>query len=137
MNIVFFCTINLSYLNTFFGTLTGPQYTCEVYSKSKEDATKFDFVFETRLQYTKSIEVKVKEWVANNIDRWKVDGPNWFKIEYIPDEFLPQAALEAEGGKNRKRRRSSVSLREIVRLEGDDKSSTSSSGSRVQQVHPE
>jgi len=35
----------------------------------------------------------------------------------IPDDFLPQAALEAEGGTNRTRRRSSVSLREMVGLE--------------------
>jgi len=46
-----------------------------------------------------------------------VDNPDWFKIELIPDEFLPQAVLEAEGGTNRKRRRSSVSLREMVGLE--------------------
>jgi len=56
----------------------------------------------------------VKEWVAENIDQWRRDQPNWFKIEMIPDEFLPKDVLEAEGGA--KRRRSSVSLREIVGL---------------------
>jgi len=117
LNIFFFRTINKSYFNTFFETMTGLQYTCEVFLKSKEDATKFEFAFETRLQYTKSIEAEVKEWVANNIDRWKVDNPNWFKIELIPDDVLPQAVLEVEGGTNRKRRRSSVSLREMVGLE--------------------
>ena len=34
----------------------------------------------------------------------------------IPDEFLPKEILEAEGGAKRRRRRSSVSLREIVGL---------------------
>jgi len=68
-------------------------------------------------RYTKSIEAEVKEWVAHNIDRWKEENPEWFKIDLIPDEFLPQAVLEAEGGANRKRRRSSVSLREIVGFE--------------------
>jgi len=58
---VFFCTIDLSYLNTFFGTQTAPQYTCEVFLTSAEDATKFDFTFETRLQFTKSINKEVKE----------------------------------------------------------------------------
>jgi len=117
LNIVFFCTINLSYYNTFFLTLTGPQYTCEVFLKSNDDATKFDLAFEVRLQYTKSIEAEVKEWVANNIDRWKEENPDWFHVEYIPGEFLPQAVLEAEGGTHRRRRRSSVGLREIVGLE--------------------
>jgi len=117
LNFVFFCTIDLDYLNTFFGTMTGPQYTCGVFLASKDDATKFDFAFETRLQYTKSIEAEVKEWVANNIDQWRADKPDWFKLDLIPDEFLPQAVFEAEGAVNRKRRRSSISLREIVGLE--------------------
>jgi len=69
LNIVFFRTINKSYYNTFFGAMTGPQYTCDVFLKSNDDVIKFDFAFETRLQYTKSIEAEVKEWVANNIDR--------------------------------------------------------------------
>ena len=73
LNIVFFRTINKGYLNTFFGTTTAPQYTCEVFLKNKDDATKFDFAFEVRLQYTRSIKAEVKEWVANNIDRWKED----------------------------------------------------------------
>ena len=59
----------------------------------------------------------MKEWVANNIDYWKEDNPSWFNIEFIPDEFFPKAVIEAEGGASRKRRRSSVSLREIVGLE--------------------
>ena len=84
---------------------------------SSEDNIKFKVAFKKRLQFTKSIEAEVKEWVASNIDRWKVDNPDWFKIDLIPDEILPQAALEAEGGTNRKRRRSSVSLREIAGLE--------------------
>jgi len=86
--------------------------------KSKDDATKFEFTFETRLQYTRSIEAEVKVWVAKNIVRWNKEQPDWFKIEFIPDEFLPITVLEAEGGAaKRKRRRSSVSLREIVGLE--------------------
>jgi len=116
LNFFFFCTINLSYLNTFFGTTTGPQYACELFLTSSEDNIKFKTAFRKRLQSTKSIEADVKEWVANNIDRWKVDKPDWLKIEFIPNDTLPQAVLEAEGGAA-KRRRSSVSLREMVGLE--------------------
>ena len=114
LNIIFFCTIHLSYLNTFFGTKTGPQYTCELYLTSKDDSQKFDAIFGTRIQYTKTIHEQVKEWVAKNIHQWRRDQPDWFKIEMIPDEYLPKEIFEAEGGA--KRRRSSVSLREIVGL---------------------
>ena len=75
----------------------------------------------------------MKEWVANNIDRWKVDNPDWFKIELIPDEFLPQVVLVAEGGLGRKRRRSSISLREIVGLE----ESFSEESNRSRRMAPE
>jgi len=115
LNIIFFCTIDLSYLNTFFGRKTAPQYTCELYLTGQDDFQKFDAIFTNRIQYTKTIHEKVKEWVAANIDKWKRDQPDWFKIEMIPDEFLPKEVLEAEGGAKR-RRRSSVSLREMVGL---------------------
>jgi len=112
LNIIFFCTIDLSYLGTFFGTKTGPQYTCELFKTSEEDSQRFDAVFDTRIDYSKSIHREVRQWVASNITRWKEDKPDWFNIEMIPDAFLPTAVVEAEGGKNRKR--SSVSIREMI-----------------------
>jgi len=116
LNIIFFCTIDLSYLNTFFGTKTAPQYTCELYLTSKDDFQKFDAVFTNRIDYTKSIHEEVKLWVAANIDKWKREKPDWFNTEIIPDEFLPKHVFEEEGGAKRRRRRSSVSLREMVGL---------------------
>jgi len=114
LNIIFFCTINLSYLITFFGSMTGPQYTCELYLTGQDDFQKFDAIFTVRIQYTKTIHEKVKEWVAANIDEWRRIEPDWFNIEMIPDELLPKEVIEAEGGA--KRRRSSLSLREMVGL---------------------
>jgi len=114
LNIIFFCTIDLGYLHTFFGTKTAPQYTCEIFLTSNDDFAKFDTVFGTRIEYTKTIHEQVKEWIAENIHQWRMDQPNWFNIELIPDELLPKDLLEAEGGA--RRRRSSVSLREIVGL---------------------
>ena len=72
-------------------------------------------MFTNRLQYTKSIHRDVKEWVGANIARWELERPSWFKIEKIPDDLLSRDVLEAEGGA--KRKRSIVSLREIVGLE--------------------
>jgi len=113
LNVVFFCTIGTSYLDTFFGKKTAPQYTCELFLTSEKDSDKFRAAFKKRASYTKSLHGKKKEWVAANLSRWQTENPKWFNIELIPDSFLPEAALEAEGGA-RHRRRSSMSLREIV-----------------------
>ena len=103
MNIVFFCTIDPSYSHTFFSTQTGPPYNCEWVLTSEEDKVKYTAAFVWRLSATKKIHQEVKEWVADNIVRWKEEKPAWFKIDKIPDDFLPQAELEAEGGAQRRR----------------------------------
>ena len=112
-NVAFFCTINLSYLHTFWGTMTGPQFTCQRFHVAPEDSLRFMVAFHKRKSYTKSIHGEIKEWVAVNVDRWREENPEWFDIERIPDEFLPPRVVVAEGGASR-RRRSSVSLRELV-----------------------
>ena len=112
LNIAFFCTIDLAYLGTFFSTLIGPQYCVERFqSIETDDFQKFDVVF-GNIKHMKSVHGAVKEWVAANIDRWKEEKPSWFNIEMIPDDFLPVGVFEAEGGA--RRRRSSVSLRELI-----------------------
>ena len=65
------------------------------------------------MSYTKSQHGEMKELIAANIDRWREENPDWFDIQRIPDEFLPHRVVVAEGGESR-RRRSSVSLRELV-----------------------
>jgi len=105
LNIIFFRTIDRSYMNTFFGTMTAPQYTCMLYNTAgdDDDETKFDAVFSNRIQFTTSIHGDVKERVASNIERWQAEKPAWFRIELVPDEFLPNAVYEAAGGANRRR----------------------------------
>ena len=99
----FFCSIDLKYLATFFGTQTAPQYTCELFLEGTADRQRFDAVFTNRIQYTTSIHDEVEQWVAANIDRWMQDGEDFFKIEIVPDEFLPEVILEQEGGQQRRR----------------------------------
>jgi len=91
---------------------TGPQYACQLFETEDNDAEKYSTVFETRIAYTKNILERVKDWVAANIDRWTVDKPDWFKIEMIPDNLLPDNVFEAEGGHNRKR--ITASIREMI-----------------------
>ena len=70
---------------------------------------------------------EVKEWVAANIERFRRDKPEWFKVEKIPDEYLPVEVLVAEGGA--KRRRSSVSIREVIGLDTNKSKLTTSNSS--------
>ena len=59
----------------------------------------------------------MKKWVAENIKQWIEERPDWFKIEKIPDEYLPNDVLDAEGGLQRRR----SSLLEIIGLEEGNK----------------
>jgi len=71
VNTVFFCTIDLSFMNTIFGAMTAAQYTCVLY-KTGDDSQKFDAIFSNRLQFTTSIQGEVTKWIAENLDRWKL-----------------------------------------------------------------
>ena len=114
LNFAFFCTIDLSFANTFIGIETAPACCIAGYQDCKTDSGRFAWVFGARLSYTKPIHDEVRTWVAENIAGWKEEKPDWFNIELIPDDMLPDEVLESEGGAARKRRRSSVSLRELV-----------------------
>ena len=114
MNSVFFYTIDSSFLNTFFGSMTGPQFTCRRFRDTLgDDHGRFVAVFGTRLSYTKSIHGEVKTWVEENVDIWTQGNVKWFQADKVPDEFLPPRVVVAEGGASR-RRRSSVSFKELV-----------------------
>ena len=78
-----------------------------------EDSMKFQWVFGVRSSYISQIRDDVKMFVANNIDRWREENPEWFDVQRIPDELLPVKVFREEGGAKR-RRSSSVSLRELV-----------------------
>ena len=135
LSLTFFCSIDLDYLHTFFSAKTGPQYVQNLFLTSKDDEMKFDAAFKNRASYTKTIDKEVREWVVANIGGWRRDKPEWFKVEMIPDEFLPVEVYVAEGGAKR-RRRSSVSIREMVGLADNDQSATTSKR-EGSVVHPE
>jgi len=113
LNGLFFYSIDRSYITTFFGTKTAPQYTVELFRNSEDDFSRFDAAFDNRRSYINGIEDEVRVWLRENIARSQLEQPEWWKIELVPDEFLPAQAIEAEGGA--RRRRSSVnSVREIL-----------------------
>jgi len=74
-----------------------------------------DVFFSCLLTYLLLYFHLIRHIIANrkeSLRKWRRERPDWFKIEMIPDEYLPKNVFEAEGGA--KRRRSSVSLREMV-----------------------
>ena len=103
LNGLFFCSIEMSYIMTFFGTKTAPQYTVELFRNSEDDISKFDAAFDNRQSYINGIEEEVKEWVRVNIDRWRIENEDWFEVDKIWDEFLPVEVFEAVGGAKRRR----------------------------------
>jgi len=40
---------------------------------------------------------EVKAWTAENWARWKEEKPAWFKVERVPDRFVPAAELAQLG----------------------------------------
>ena len=112
LNLFFFAHINTSHIHTFFSFKTAPMYTIERFQTNVIDSKKFSAAFENRMSFKKSIHDEIKQWVAANIEDWRRDKPDWFHVEAIPNEYLPASVVTAEGGA--KRRRSSVSLKEIL-----------------------
>ena len=117
MNIAFFCTIDLAYLHTFFSTQTPQQFVISNFKNRDSDYGKFDAAFDNEIGLSRPIHGEIKQWIKENIQQWRDETPAWFKVEVIPDEFLPVEIYEAEGGA--RRRRSSVginSVREMIGL---------------------
>ena len=130
MNIAFFCTIDLAYLNTFFSTQTPQQFVISNFKNRDSDYGKFDAAFDNEIGLSRPIHGEIKQWIKENIQQWRDESPAWFNVEMIPDEFLPVEIYEAEGGARRRRSSVGVSVREIMGL-GDRQGVTST------KVHPE
>ena len=76
-----------------------------------------DVFFSCLLTYLLLYFHLIRHIIANrkeSLRKWRRERPDWFKIEMIPDEYLSKDVFEEEGGA--KRRRSSVSLRDMVGL---------------------
>ena len=61
LNGLFFCSIERSFVGTFFGTQTAPQYTVELFRTSTTDQAKFRVCFKNTRRYINGIEEEVKE----------------------------------------------------------------------------
>ena len=85
--------INQKYLHTFFGTMTGPQYTVHLFRTGTTDRMKMD-IFTANVLHWVSIRDEVIAYTHANWARLKAEKPDWFTdhfINTIPSEFIPRA----------------------------------------------
>jgi len=121
LNGLFFFLIEKSYITTFFGTKTAPQYTVELFRNSEDDASKFDAAFDNRLSYLAECEEEVKGWIAQNYDI--LVGEEWFIVAKVPDDFLSKQILgelnelaisEGKSGREKMEATTLSSMKEII-----------------------
>ena len=75
-----------SYITTFFGTKTAPQYTVELFRTSTFDNAKLRACFTNTRSYINGIEEEVREWLRENKggDR----GSRWIVFKEMCNLFL-------------------------------------------------
>ena len=92
--------------------MTGTRNTMGYFLDFDDDATKV-LIFDDNLDLWRGIYGQVKEWTISKWAEWEEEKPDWFSEafkEKVPDDMIPQKALEKMNGKAKggKRRRSSA-----------------------------
>jgi hypothetical protein len=104
------------YRQTFWSWVSGRQRVHDDFLKGASDEVKFTIYTDNLLLWESEIGEEVKAWTAAGWERWKEESPPWFKVEIVPDTFVPAGELELLGGADRKRRGSAAgSMRESFR----------------------
>jgi hypothetical protein len=128
---LFIRKINQKYLHTFFGTMTGSQYTVHLFRTGSTDHMKMDAVFSANTLLWTSIRDEVIAYTHANWAKWTLEKPDWFTEQFIasiPNEFIPRA--------DPSRRRSSV-LRNLLGLAEEVSFSSSNSSKSTSKVAAE
>jgi hypothetical protein len=101
--------------HTLWSWATGRQVVQDYIMKGGTDEAKFAIFGCNLLLWESDVGAEVKAWAAENWARWRDESPPWFKVEQVPDRFIPAGEL-AVLGHNRKRRGSAAgSVRESFR----------------------
>jgi len=106
---LFFMLIKRKYRKTFWDPQTGWQCVIATFENTEDPYLKTNAIFTNHISMSQRIKADVIEYMAENWAEWERTKPPWFThglISKIPDEFIPEANLEALGGA--KRRRSSI-----------------------------
>ena len=121
LNGLFFAAIDRSYMHTFFGTKTAPQYTVELFRTSTLDNAKFRACFTNTRSYIAECEDEVRAWMEQNYEI--LVGEDWFIVAKVPDDFLPKRILgelnalaisEGKSGREKMEATTLSSMKEII-----------------------
>jgi hypothetical protein len=91
------------YRHTLWSWTTGRQCVQDYFYRGKDAEAKFEFFGCNLLLWESDIGAAVKAWAAVNWGRWQEEKPEWFKVELVPDRFIPAGEL-AQLGHNWMRR---------------------------------
>jgi hypothetical protein len=104
---VFLLSIKRKYISSFFSTMTAPQFSCHSFRIAKRDHEKMLLFLVAPTSYYESIFDEVREYLAQNWQRFNDDttNRNWFTprlLEHIPAELFPECATpeQKEANKN-------------------------------------
>ena len=123
--LLYFC--NSEYRHTFYSALTSKTFQKKRFEEG-DDRTKFRIMTTVHRNIWKSFKEDMEGWLAQAWDSLHQEKPDWFTenaIARIPFDMIPHfghKSVREEAGEEEntilasKRRRSSVSLREIVGL---------------------
>jgi len=117
--LLFLMLIKRKYRKTFWDPQTAWQMVIATYKSTDDPFQKMTAIFTNHISMSRRIKTDVIEYMAENWAEWEERKPSWFTpgfISKIPDEFIPQANLEALGGGARRRRSSVNSVRELLRV---------------------
>ncbi|GMI33932.1 hypothetical protein TeGR_g14783, partial [Tetraparma gracilis] len=95
------------YRHTLWSWTSGRQCVHDNFFKGQGDEAKFNIFNRNLLLWESDIGEEVRAWTAENWARWKEEKPAWFKVEKVPDQFIPAAEL-LQLGMNRRRRGSAA-----------------------------
>ncbi|GMI19434.1 hypothetical protein TeGR_g7143 [Tetraparma gracilis] len=83
--------------HTLWSWTSGRQAVHQYFLERESDEGKFGIFTNNLLLWESDIGEEVKAWTAENWARWSEEKPPWFKVEVVPDRFLPVGELQQLG----------------------------------------
>ena len=90
------------YRYLFYTTETCVQYVRAEHVVAKTDEMKMEIFTNNEVKWA-HYKDEVREFTHANWARWKEEKPAWFKVETVPDQFIPAVELELLGSKRKRR----------------------------------
>mmetsp|Transcript_14619 Transcript_14619/g.29983 ORF Transcript_14619/g.29983 Transcript_14619/m.29983 type:complete len:1930 (-) Transcript_14619:32-5821(-) len=104
--IIFLTNIEAGYRDTFFSTMTAPDYAVKNFKIAESDEARAHFSILRSKHHWQSIEEEVRIWVETNWEIWEESKPKWF--DETTRAMVPVAYIPTPEGRARESMRRSV-----------------------------